>query len=244
MYYQNYEDYMRSILGYPVQTNTYNNYLNTSPMQYEYINTGTEYNDEINNLYPEIYKLLEPMICKICEANTKSISKELLEQMTDEIYLNIESDTNINDENIVNIRVNAQGNSNTEEINKNSSSRKFQDRRLDKRDGAKNTELKEKSEEKNLVRADSKKSNDIKNDEIVSEKRQIKRNSTLRDLIKILILNRLLGANRPRPPYPGIPGPRPPRPPYPGRPGSNPRPPYPGVGQGGSRPPIEPRYVI
>ena len=50
-------------------------------------------------------------------------------------------------------------------------------------------------------------------------------NSTLRDLIKILILNQILG-NRPRPP-------RPPRPPFPGG-----RPP---MGPGGRPPIIQPR---
>ena len=45
------------------------------------------------------------MVCKICEVNTKPITKELIEQMTDEIYLNIESETTL-EEDIVNVRVN------------------------------------------------------------------------------------------------------------------------------------------
>lgn len=63
------------------------------------------------------------------------------------------------------------------------------------------------------------------------ETRQDRRisNPTLRDLIKILILNQLLRRNRPhrpRPPFPphGGPGMPPPRPPYPGgRPPMQPR---------------------
>lgn len=56
-------------------------------------------------------------------------------------------------------------------------------------------------------------------------------NYLLRDLIKILILNQLLGRPQPprpgpgRPPFPG-PGPLPPRPPFPGGPGPV-RPPMP-----------------
>ena len=83
MYYQNYEDYIRSILGYPTQAqNTYSNDLN---MQYEYITQSPRYSSEILELYPEIYKIVNPMVCKICEANTKPITRELIDQMTEEV---------------------------------------------------------------------------------------------------------------------------------------------------------------
>ena len=59
-------------------------------------------------------------------------------------------------------------------------------------------------------------------------------NFTLRDLIKILILNRLFGGNRPH---------RPPRPPFPGGPGMPPRPPTRPPFPGG-RPPMRPRTDI
>ena len=72
-------------------------------------------------------------------------------------------------------------------------------------------------------------SDNVENSNVQGSKeyRQIRRNTTLQDLIRILILNQLLGGNR-RPPRPR---PRPPRPPYPGRPGQNPRPPFPGGGR-------------
>ena len=94
MYYQNYEDYIRNILGYPIKQNLNINrefYSDT----YNYSNNIPKYSSEILNLYPEIYKIINPMVCKICEANSKPITEELLEQMTDEIYLNIEGDMNI-----------------------------------------------------------------------------------------------------------------------------------------------------
>jgi len=93
MNYQDYEDYLRSVLGYQggnIYANTYganNDYYNYTP--------NTNDNDIINNLYPEIYKLLNPMVCKMCRDNlNRRITKELLENMTEEIYLNFESDEN------------------------------------------------------------------------------------------------------------------------------------------------------
>ena len=105
MYYQNYEDYMRAILGQPIQMSQndgYNTYTNYSNTQYEYLSEMPRYSDEILALYPDIYKLVNPMVCKICEANTKPISRELIEQMTDEIYLNLESDTGVEEE-VINV---------------------------------------------------------------------------------------------------------------------------------------------
>ena len=75
MYYQNYEDYIRSILGYPVQNNmgcsvAYNSdQTNTySNANIEYLTSTPRYSNEILDLYPEIYKIVNPMVCKICEA--------------------------------------------------------------------------------------------------------------------------------------------------------------------------------
>lgn len=213
MYYQNYEDYMRSILGYPIRQNeyinTYENYNMNNTMPMDYQTQTPRYSDEIMDLYPEIYKILNPMVCKICEANTKPIDRELIEKMTDEIYLNIESDPSLTETDIVNVRVNLPK-ENLREANTNSSkpthvtssSNRIRDNRSEKREN----------------REEKKESTRIEN----TENRQRSRNNTLRDLIRILILNRLLGRDfrphRPRPPRPG-------RPPFPGIPGPNPRPP-------------------
>ena len=193
MYYKNYEDYMRSILGYHIQeqnlfSNTYSNYNN---MEYEYITQMPRYSKEILDLYPEIYKIVNPMVCKLCEANTKPITKELLEQMTEEIYLNIESDPSEYVSQVVNVKVNLPNQEEKRQNNINS---------------PKVTTLKKENRVEEKTR---------------TENRQMLRNNTLRDLIKILILNRLLGGNM-RPPRP-----RPPRPPFPMRPEINPIPPRP-----------------
>ena len=210
MYFQSYEDYIRTILGYPVQNEmSYNTYPNCS---YEYIEQP-RYSSEIMDLYPDIYKIINPLVCKICEANSKPITRELVEQMTDEIYINIENDTTI-EEDVVNVRVNLpptkpESNSNNRQVrtrdlnNENISSKKMKDNRQENVNNA------------NKV--------DDSQNRII---RPFRRNNTLRDLIKILILNQLLGGRRPHIPNP-------PRPPFPGNPGPRPGP--------GPRPPIQPR---
>ena len=192
MYYQNYEDYMRSILGYPIQEqNSFSNTYGNNNMEYEYMDTMPRYSKEILDLYPEIYKIVNPMVCKVCEANTKPITKELLEQMTEEIYLNIESDPSQYVSQVVNVKVNLPNQEEKRQNNINS---------------PKVTTLKKENRVEEKTR---------------TENRQMLRNNTLRDLIKILILNRLLGGNM-RPPRP-----RPPRPPFSMRPEINPLPPRP-----------------
>ena len=94
MDYQNYEDYMRSVLGY----NTGNIYANTyNPMNDYYYDMTTLYTntnaEALNEFYPEIYKLLYPMVCKICNQNfNREITKDLIDRMTDEIYMNFEAE--------------------------------------------------------------------------------------------------------------------------------------------------------
>lgn len=108
MYNNEYEDYMRSILGYPIQNemNTYNNAYenNNSFFSYrsgiDYINDYTN-EDNYENLYPEIYKILKPMVRKVC-SNPRygSISNNTLEIMANEIYNNIEPDIDVINVNI------------------------------------------------------------------------------------------------------------------------------------------------
>lgn len=93
MNYQNYEDYMRSVLGYsPYVENDYT-YTDEQEDIYNYSNdimpvTQTQ---DITPFYPEIYKIIYPMVCKACNVNSsRELTKELLEQMTDEIYRNVE----------------------------------------------------------------------------------------------------------------------------------------------------------
>ena len=94
---RNYEEYLRSVLGYQngnIYANTYdpNNdyYNNYTNMNYIAETVDTE---KLNDFYPEIYKLIYPMVCKTCNQNmNREVTKELIEQMTEEIYVNFEAD--------------------------------------------------------------------------------------------------------------------------------------------------------
>ena len=96
MDYQNYEEYMRSVLGYSpyvernytytnAQEDMYNNYVNMSATP------NMQPTQDLTEFYPEIYKIIYPMVCKACNVNSnREVTKDLLEQITDEIYRNIE----------------------------------------------------------------------------------------------------------------------------------------------------------
>ncbi len=95
MYNQTYDDYMRSILGYPTNNNNiYNNYLSESP--YHYSNTYQQQGIKMDfeELYPEIYKIMYPMIKKACMNNLIS-NNNVLEEIINEIYNAIENDSTI-----------------------------------------------------------------------------------------------------------------------------------------------------
>ena len=57
-------------------------------------------NDELETLYPETYKIVYPMVKKVCMQNTKPITQELVDNMTNEIYTNIEASGDIINVNI------------------------------------------------------------------------------------------------------------------------------------------------
>ena len=160
-----YEQYMRNVLGYQaMNNNTYDMYYDNWDMS----NMASMNNiqmQELENCYPEIYTIVYPMVQRACSQNTRPITRELIDNMTDEIYYAIE--------------------------------------------------------DKEML--------ENRNKEEKGEDRQIRRNTNLNDLIRILILRELLG----RPGFPGgrPPRPRPPRPPMRPTMGPPPRPqPRPGMG--------------
>lgn len=207
MYNETYDDYIRSILGYPARNKLeqYNQempeYQNYQEYRNPTFNTNINIsgnNVELENSYPEIYKIVYPMVAKKCEnARSETFSKSDIENMTDEIYYALEE----KQEKRININLtNDINGTKTQNSSAVSTSAKVENKRPD-------VKISQKA---------------IEN----SEKRQI--NSGLRDLIQILLIRELL--NRPRPPFrppmpnPPGPGPRPPmRPPF--RPGPG-RPPF------------------
>ena len=169
MYYQDYDEYMRNVLGYNVQnSNSYNPYQNEDYYGFRNIQPDQEEITENEEWYPEIYRTLNPMVCKACnEVHTKDITEEMVNQITDNIFVNIE----INDE----------------------------------------------------VEQKQNKNGDVPNPNARGETRQLRPNNNplLRDLIKILVLQKLFKRRPPmRPPMP------PPRPPFPGNRPPMPRGPY------------------
>ena len=184
MYDNNYEEYIRSILGYPYTTNFNANTMYSA--RYPETNETNMRND-LEDCYPEIYKIIYPMVQKSCDGNMGANSREEIEQMTDEIYSAIE------DNNQINVNINLGNTISTTNMN-----------RMQNRNEISKEEVQKKNSEKQ----------EVENRNIETESRISPRNNNLRDLIKILLIRELLRRRHhhfpPRPPH----NPRPPmRPP-------------------------------
>lgn len=190
---QSYEEYIRSILGYPnTMSNCNNNVYDNNSYAMSYRQND---NSMLEDCYPEIYKIVYPMITKSCANVTRPITRETIENMTNEIYSAVEV------ENEIGINITLKNNMQTTSQNRNASHPS-------------------QNVKKDIIQ-ESLTAN--KQQENRGEDRQF-RNRNLRDLIQILIIRELLGRpgfpigrppfppHRPpmRPPFPGGPGPRPP----------------------------------
>ena len=183
MYDNQYEEYIRSVLGYPSTANMNQNQM----YQNEYPNSSQiSMRNDLEEFYPEIYKIIYPMVKKACDGNMNANSRKDIERMTDEIYSAIE------DNNQINVNINLGNTLSTTNSN------------IQNRNELHKEEVQKKSFEKQEV--------DNRNAEV--ETRRSPRNNNLRDLIKILLIRELLRRRHnhfpPRPPH----NPRPPmRPP-------------------------------
>ena len=89
-----YEEYMRSVLGYnqipnSIYTNTYDNYYYDS----DYINNQNRNSqvEVIETMYPEIYRIVYPMVCRVCMQNSqRELTMDLINNMVDEVFMNVE----------------------------------------------------------------------------------------------------------------------------------------------------------
>lgn len=104
-----FEEYMQNILGYTRNINTYNMnfqenkgrnnmYQDLILPQMKYINmqqniNGT-WNSNLEEMYPDIYNIIYPMVKEACMRNTKNIDKNLINEMAKEIYENLEPSNN------------------------------------------------------------------------------------------------------------------------------------------------------
>lgn len=83
MYNSSYEEYMQNVLGYNMRPqNTYQDMGNIYEMQ-----QGNEFEDmSLEALYPETYRMIYPMVQKVCMRATGVINEELISDMTNEVY--------------------------------------------------------------------------------------------------------------------------------------------------------------
>lgn len=88
MYYNSYEEYMRDVLGYTKNRENNNTYYENDDF------FSNRNNSELENMYPDIYRIVYPMVCKITSNARMPLTDKELERMVDEIYENIERDEN------------------------------------------------------------------------------------------------------------------------------------------------------
>lgn len=94
MYENDYEIYMRNVLGYSSSGGNNFPYMAQGNQYGNSFNMG--YNNEKSNyeqMYPDIYKILKPMVSKVCN-NVRSgeVTEPILDDMVEDIYKNIEHD--------------------------------------------------------------------------------------------------------------------------------------------------------
>lgn len=103
MYNESYDDYIRSILGYP-------NYNSNYESEYEYDNNFNSRTSELEDFYPEIYKIVYPMVTKVCDNCREPLTRDIIENMTDEIFNSIEANNELT------LQENRNTSSNTKEV--------------------------------------------------------------------------------------------------------------------------------
>lgn len=91
MYNGSYDDYIRSVLGYP----SFNSGSYENEYEYEYESSYNSRSDDLEDYYPEIYRIVYPMVTKACDNCREPISMATIENMTDEIFNNIEASNEI-----------------------------------------------------------------------------------------------------------------------------------------------------
>ncbi|MFR5683564.1 MAG: hypothetical protein ACLUD1_05805 [Clostridia bacterium] len=109
MNYQDYDEYMRSLIGYP------NMRTSMSPSMFSCPHMEA-YSDDLERMYPEVYRVVYPMVCVACDNIRTPVTEEMIDMMTDDIYDRVEADGRINVDISVEVRNAGSGN---EEIQEN-----------------------------------------------------------------------------------------------------------------------------
>ncbi len=89
MNYQDYDEYVRSLMGYP------NMPTSMFPTMSPYSNMNLN-SDDLERMYPESYRVVYPMVCVACDNVRTPVTEPMLDMMTDDIYDRVEADGRIN----------------------------------------------------------------------------------------------------------------------------------------------------
>ena len=92
MYNNPYEEYMRNSLGYNMDPIMNMNQMNMNQMTEMYESEGNFACNQtsVDDMYPEIYRIIYPMICKACMAVSENVTEDLVSRITNEVYMNVE----------------------------------------------------------------------------------------------------------------------------------------------------------
>ena len=108
MNYQDYDEYMRSLMGYPSMRTSMNQPMNPGMTQFSNMDACA---DDLERMYPETYRVIYPMVCFACDNIRTPVTEETVDMMTDDIYDRVEADGRIN----IDISVEVRNNEETQE---------------------------------------------------------------------------------------------------------------------------------
>lgn len=95
MDYQNYDEYMRNVLGFSnMNCQTCPNMYMNSQSQFQNMNMNQSF-DNFERLYPDTYRVVYPMVVAMCSTVNMPITEDMLDKMTDDIYDRAEMDDRI-----------------------------------------------------------------------------------------------------------------------------------------------------
>jgi len=66
------------------------NQINPMMEMYEAEGNYTCDQTSVEDMYPEIYRIVYPMICKACMAVNENVTEDLVSRITNEVYMNVE----------------------------------------------------------------------------------------------------------------------------------------------------------
>ena len=133
MDYQNYDDYMRSVLGQSNMNCSNMGCMDCSNMNYSnmYMNNPAQYQnmfqscDYLETMYPDTYRVVYPMVVSACNMVNSPVTEDMLDRMTNDIYDRAETDGRINID--INVGVEVRENNDSKQVS--SDSRQMRPRR-------------------------------------------------------------------------------------------------------------------